>query len=75
MGMPTTILVYFEDLDTLLIKSKMCIVLRNDLSFHAHPRLNRAHIMVVYFVSQIITAPPSAAGARGHMPMPTILRH
>ena len=54
---PPTILVHFEDLETLLMTSKM--------SFHAHPCLNRAHIIYVYFVSQKLPHPLSATPSAG----------
>ena len=61
------ILVHFEDLDTLLMTSKCAFFYAYDLSFHAHPCLNRAHGIFLYFVSQKITAPnfgvPSAGAA------------
>ena len=54
--MSPTILVHFEDLETLLVTSKMhCST--HDLSFPAHSCLNRAHRIFVYFVSQKITTP------------------
>jgi len=50
--------VHFEDLETLLMTSKMCIVLyAHNLSLHAHPSLNRAHRIFVYFVSQKLPHP------------------
>jgi len=46
---PPTILLHFEDLETLLMTSKMCTVLCIWFSFHAHSCLNRAHRIFVYF--------------------------
>ena len=48
---PPTILVHFEDLETLLMTSK-CALFYEHLSYHAYPCLNKAHRMFVYFMSQ-----------------------
>jgi len=78
---PPTILVHFENLETLRMTSKMCMFYAHDLSFKVHPCLIRAHMIFIYFVSPKKLPHPfrrsPSAGARGHIyaPLPYARRH
>ena len=67
-----TISAHFEDLETLLVTSKMCIILRTRFVLLC-PSLPQqsSQIFFLYFVSQKTITPPFGApfsGARGYMP-------
>ena len=71
---PLTILVHFEAVETLLMTSKMCIVLCTWFVLPCHSFLNSAHIIFVYFVLQKITSPPFSASfcPWAYAPLPPI---
>ena len=71
---PLTILVHFEAVETLLMTSKMCIVLCTWFVLPCHSFLNSAHIIFVYFVLQKITSPPFSASfcPGAYAPLPPI---